>query len=701
MKKNLFNFFCFIFAVAVASWFFAETAKADAFTTAIRLQIKTNDASLYDQNIDVTACDDSLSASTTSVNAKCAVLQSGLLSDFSWWGDDIFLNSIGSYINNDAGNGIYWAWFSNLEYGQVSLNKHLLMDGEKLLLTYNVNPLKISADNSAPYVNATSTIILEQFGLDSSWSPAWSPAASSTLIIGGKETENISGIHEYTATATAPVIIYGKKSGYIDSDEIIITAREIPPDDNGNNNQSSGSGLVLPSASGGGAAASQSLKVDLGKAIDFLIAKQNADGSFNAILQSDWVAIALASANPNGAAAQKIKSYLLSDPNPLAGLNPVSDYARRAMALMSLNVNPYDGTKTNYIKKIVDLFDGQQFGDASLYNDDIFALLVLNKAGYAANDEIIKKTVDFIIARQATDGSWAGADLTAAAVQALAPVSSSAGVAPALQKAKSFLLNAQGADGGFGTTYTTAWVIQAIAALGESSGAWQKNNNTPESYLALSQGTDGGLEKDNAYEINRLWSTAYAIPAAQDKTWFSIMQNFSKQAASALTEPPVSDSSTIENEIATSTLEKLDIATSSPEDLIIASTTESLLQGLVKVDEEKEEKIKTVETVETPAKPVKRPAARVLAAKINSPQAKNALTGKTGKNSDQEAALDETAPIASDSLIQKPAEDGGGVIEPTAKEKINATAKKALYIAGAGTIIAGIFLGLKLLLLLL
>ncbi|MDO8592724.1 MAG: hypothetical protein Q7R92_03065, partial [bacterium] len=75
MKKNLFK----LSFVLVFAWFFlnAGQARADAAVT-IRLQIKTNNASLYDQDITVTECENSLTASTTSVNAKCAVEQSGL-----------------------------------------------------------------------------------------------------------------------------------------------------------------------------------------------------------------------------------------------------------------------------------------------------------------------------------------------------------------------------------------------------------------------------------------------------------------------------------------------------------------------------------------------------------------------------------------------------------------------------------------------
>ncbi|MDP2709017.1 MAG: hypothetical protein Q8O93_03145, partial [bacterium] len=188
MKNNLFNKKFWIphplsrvlkaagMAIFVSLLFVAQ-AKADE-QVIIRLQIKTSGASLYDQEIAVSECADSSTASTTSVNARCAVEQSGLISDWSWWGEDAFLNSVGDYAN-DYENGIYWAWFSDLEYGQVALNSHVLTEGEKLLLVYGVNPLRISVNDDSPFVSATSTITVEQFGLDESWNPVWMPAASS------------------------------------------------------------------------------------------------------------------------------------------------------------------------------------------------------------------------------------------------------------------------------------------------------------------------------------------------------------------------------------------------------------------------------------------------------------------------------------------------------------------------------------------
>jgi len=576
VKKNLFKLsFIFVFILFFG---IAGQARADTPVT-VYLEIETATSTLFNDSISVSACLETPGSATSTVNGMCAIEQSGLSLGMSWaWAPAGWISSIGGAIE-DAATWTYWLWFSDLSLSNDAINQHLLKSDEHLLFVLGTNPLKISTFNSSPYDGATTTISVLQFdqGVYD-----WVPSPNATVDFGwGTTTTDVNGQADIVATSTTPFSVSATKTNFLISNFITITAQAAPITEA----PKPGGSVILPATTGGsaGAAAAASVampKVDLGKAIDFLISKQGVDGSFGAILQTDWAAMALASANPDGAAGQKTKSYLLTDPNPLVGMNPVSDYARRAMALMSLNISPYDGTKTNYIKKIVNLFDGRQFGDGSLYNDDIFALLVLNKAGYAADDEMIKQDVNFIIAKQQADGSWGGADLTAAAIQVLFPLLSLDGVSAAISKARNFLANAQGADGGYGNTYTTPWVMQAIAALGESSGAWQKNNKTPESYLALSQGADGGLEKDNAYEANRVWSTAYAIPAVQNKPWFSIMNSFTKaenQAAAA------ASLNTSDNSAATSTLEKLDLATLTPDNLIMASSTESSLKVKAKV----------------------------------------------------------------------------------------------------------------------
>jgi len=80
-------------------------------------------------------------------------------------------------------------------------------------------------------------------------------------------------------------------------------------------------------------------------ALDFLL--QNKE---NSPMYADWVAIA-AGKGDNSDLKSYISNYLKSNP---INSNIITDYERRAMALMALGVNPYNGTNVNYIKKIID-----------------------------------------------------------------------------------------------------------------------------------------------------------------------------------------------------------------------------------------------------------------------------------------------------------------------------------------------------------
>lgn len=516
----------------------------------------------------------------------------------------------------------------------------------------------------------------------------WNPLeiATSTADANGQAVFTLNAIGAYSV---------GIKDDFYFPLTAITVASSSPASNQTSNNQSGGGSVIIPPA-GGGSSVTSAAKIDLSKAVNFLIAKQSADGSFGSALVTDWAAIALASANPNGAATQKVKSYLLTDPNPLVGLNKASDYARRAMALMSLNISPYNGVKTNYVKKIADLFDGRQFGDAALYNDDIFALVVLNKAGYGTSDEMIKQTASFVISKQQADGSWNGVDLTAAAVQALTPLSALTGAAPALEKARNFLANAQKADGGFSDTYATAWTMQAISALGENAASWQKNNNPPESYLALSQSADGGLEKNSSLEVNRLWSTAYAVPAVLGKPWFNILNSFNKLDAAADKKITSGGSENSVNDlIATSTLEN--IATSSPKELSQASTTEIFLLVAAdnKIKEDESVKPAAKPTAKAVAAPVKSLAPQVLAEKIVHPKPLPAVANNISKKPDSESSAIAGAAENQANLLAP--EINGAEEKPAVQKKINSQAKKVFYLTGAGAILAGVLWLLKLL----
>ncbi len=283
---------------------------------------------------------------------------------------------------------------------------------------------------------------------------------------------------------------------------------------------------------GGGFSEPLHHSVDIQKAIQFLVNNQKADGSFaSSALYTDWAAIGLASFT--NAARDNLKNYLLLDPSPGT---LTTDYERRAMALEALGINPYSGTKTNYIKKIIDTFDGKQFGNSDLVNDDIFALFPLLHAGIPIDDPMVKRAVSFILSTQQPDGSWiGGVDMTSAMIQGLFPLSSLDGVSLASKKANDYLRNRQGDNGGFDNNVSSSsWALQAIISLGQRETDWQKGGNTVGDYLFWNQAQDGGLPLTG--DLNaRIWETSYAIVALLKKPWNDILMDFPKPLASQTT----------------------------------------------------------------------------------------------------------------------------------------------------------------------
>lgn len=268
-------------------------------------------------------------------------------------------------------------------------------------------------------------------------------------------------------------------------------------------------------------------EIDEAKAAQFLAFMQNEDGSFgNAVFYSDWAALALG-AYGDEKTREKLRRYLLANPDPGSLL---TDYERRAMALLALGLNPYS-SPWNYIQGILDEFDGKQFGSPDLFNDDIFAIIPLVKVGYTNSDAEVKSSISFLLGVQGADGSWGkDVDLTAAAVQALSLVSATSDVQQALGKARAYLKTRQDDLGGFGNVYSTSWAMQAISALGEDPGAWVRNGRTPEDYVQFFQVSDGGLKvKEDDSQENRIWMTSYALPAAMHKSWGNALAFVAKQ----------------------------------------------------------------------------------------------------------------------------------------------------------------------------
>ncbi len=282
---------------------------------------------------------------------------------------------------------------------------------------------------------------------------------------------------------------------------------------------------VNNSTSGNSGGTMQKKSFSIPSALAYLTSNQLNDGSFaGSSMYTDWATIALASNSIDSNVKNKIIDYMKSK-NKIS--STLTDNERRAMAILALGENPYNFDGTNYIESIIKEFDGTQFGDSSLVNDDIFAVIVLGEAGYNQNDTEIVKALDFIISKQKSNGSWEeSVDMTGAGLQALAVYSGAPAVAGTLANASAYLESMQSLDGGWINASATAWAMQGGTATGKS---FIKGNSNGTDFLANLQQNDGGVLADTESLENRIWATSYAIPAVAGKTWAQIMHSVSKQ----------------------------------------------------------------------------------------------------------------------------------------------------------------------------
>lgn len=424
-----------------------------------------------------------------------------------------------------------WQYVVNDSYPSMGMDQYLLHDGD-VLFVYFGSPRRTRLSTSTIHVGEHVTATAERYvPSNDTYTPESSvtigvtqtnPDDPYTPLVIATSTSGASGTATFALHATGTYAVGIAEDYYypsetltvLDAPETVVpvepTSTETLPA--GSENQSQGGGS-------GERHTPQHRQFDSLAALSFLESHQSADGSFATPLLSDWAAIAYAASPALESGESMLKQHLIEKSGRFTH---VTDYERRAMALMALGINPYSGTATNYIEKILSFFDGEQFGDAAFVNDDIFALLVLEKAGYGG-DALMRSTA-FVISKQRSDGSWDGSlDLTAAAIQSLLPLRTLPHVDDSLARATEYLRSKQEAGGGFGNSFSTSWALLAMHALGAT---WENGGNNPEAHLATLQAPDGGVDLGSDAR-SRIWATSYAVPAALEKPWHTIMHGFS------------------------------------------------------------------------------------------------------------------------------------------------------------------------------
>ncbi len=491
----------------------------------IILRIYAGDTVLFDGFKTVTACAESPEANAPiTLNGKCAVEQSGLSNTWTWnYTPSGWLDELGGHTTTSDFSKS-WSYFHNLNYGSIALNQYILSSNEELLLTYNSYPLRISASKISGTVGDTITFKAEeQSTFDANYNSVWTPSSKATIILGTQSCITIiDGTCSIILNTAGLFKAIGSKALYVPSAELEIDITS--PD------------VIITSNSGGGSGGTFTPPLfSVQNAVNYLVGAQSPDGSFGSDMYTDWAGIAIGAAGVVGDIQVNLIDYMVKH-NTISAL--LTDNERRVMALLALGQNPYSFYGTDYVEAIIAGFDGSQFGDPLLVNDDIFALIPLKSAGYSSSDQIIAKDIAFVISKQKIDGSWEDSvDVTAAAVQALLPFNPAARVTDSLDRASAYLQSVQGDDGGFGSIYSTSWVAQAMSALGSS---WTKNGHSITDYIATEQAPDGAALSLSEATQNRIWATSYAVPAALGKPWNEIMHAVAKPMAQTVSSVPLS-----------------------------------------------------------------------------------------------------------------------------------------------------------------
>lgn len=231
----------------------------------------------------------------------------------------------------------------------------------------------------------------------------------------------------------------------------------------------------------------------------------------------EWVALGLARSGSISDTlaeqyAQAAYQYVKKKGSSTMSDSKSTENSRMILALTSIGKDPSDVAGYDLLEPLADL----DYVKSQGINGPIFALIALDSHDYEIPKAVAGKTqttrealIDAILAAQLSDGGWnvngngADADMTAMAIQALAPYySSNAKVKSAIDDALNRLSQMQEANGGY-TSWGTAnaesvaQVIVALTSLGidpASDGRFIKNGYSTLDALATFYNDKGGFK---------------------------------------------------------------------------------------------------------------------------------------------------------------------------------------------------------------
>jgi hypothetical protein len=278
------------------------------------------------------------------------------------------------------------------------------------------------------------------------------------------------------------------------------------------------------------------------KGIDYLSKNQAADGSISGFGgETEWSVIGIAAAGQDPATFKQNGSSAIQylEANPLAETVPATDIERKVLAIAATGDDPASFGGTNYTAQLQSKHVGNQIGDPTLLNDDIFGVIAIDAAKNGALKAMAQDGLDYFLAHQGIDGGFSytttacafcGTDSndTAAAIIAMYAAENLGLSNPLLtiskDKALVYLLSTQKADGGFGYDVfspadgsSTAWSLMALNMIGESVRA---QASAARDWLIANQNSDGGFSYA-AFGLTESSTsiTAHAVTALLGSSW--------------------------------------------------------------------------------------------------------------------------------------------------------------------------------------
>lgn len=333
--------------------------------------------------------------------------------------------------------------------------------------------------------------------------------------------------------------------------------------------------------------------------VTYLAQNQAADGSVAGFGgETEWSVIAVSAAGQDPAAFKQengasATQYL--EANPLADTVPATDVERKVLAIAAAGKDPESFGGVDYTAQLQSKHVGNQIGDPTLLNDDIFGVIAID----AANKDVLKAMaqdgLDYFLAHQGADGGFSytttvcafcGTDSndTAAAIIAMYAAEnlglSNPLLATSKDKALVYLLSTQKADGGFGYDVfspadgsSTAWGLMALNVIGESV---RNQASAARDWLIANQNSDGGFSYA-AFGLTESSTsiTAHAITALLGSSWLLRPAPFQTAEPADPTTTPSSTTSTPSPTPQTSSPQVSTHAQTTPTTQLAAAQTEA------------------------------------------------------------------------------------------------------------------------------